>query len=99
MKSFALLVTLLSTATAYAQTDFPEANSSSASVAYVYVSRPTHVDAFAVSSGGKLTAVPGSPFSNIDLSHMSVNKKFLFGASDDGTHILTYSISSKGALK
>jgi hypothetical protein len=97
MKSLALLVTLLSTAAACAQTEAPEATSSP--VARVYVSRPTHVDAFDVSSFGKLTPVPGSPFSNIALSHMSVNKEFLFGASDDGTHILTYSISSKGALK
>ena len=97
MKSLALLVALLSAAAAYAQTETPESFSST--VARVYVSRPTHVDAFDVSSSGKLTAVPGSPFSNIALSHMSVNKKFLFGASDDGTHIITYSISSKGALK
>jgi hypothetical protein len=97
MKSLALLVTLLSTAAAYAQTEATEAASSP--VARVYVTRPTHVDAFNVSSAGKLTAVPGSPFSNIDLSHISINQKFLFGASDDGTHILTYSISANGALK
>jgi len=97
MKSLALLVTLLSTAAAYAQTEATQATSSP--VARVYVTRPTHVDVFNVSSSGKLTPAPGSPLSNIDLSHMSVNSKFLFGASDDGVHIITYSIASNGALK
>lgn len=68
-------------------------------VAYIYVSRPTHLDAFAASSSGKLTPVPGSPFSNIDLSHMSVTKKFLFGASDDNESIYSYSVASNGAVK
>jgi hypothetical protein len=93
--------TLAGTASAQTSTDEPNAmpESSSAPVAFVYVSRPTHVDGFAVSSAGKLTAVPGSPFANIDFFHMSVNKKFLFGAGDDQKTISTYSIASNGALK
>lgn len=68
-------------------------------IAYVYATRPTHLDAFAVSSSGKLTAVPGSPFSGIALYHLSVTKKFLFGGSDDHIHINTYSIATNGAVK
>ena len=90
MKLFALLATLLSTAAAYAQTETPESASSSSPVARVYVSRPTHLDGFDVSSSGKLTPVPGSPFSNIDLFHLSVDRKYLFGESDDHAHIITY---------
>jgi len=45
----------------------------------------------------KLTPISGSPFSNISLSHLSINKKFLFGASDDQKTIITYSIASNGA--
>jgi hypothetical protein len=97
------LIATTSLATALAQTPAEQTKESPAAtsppVAYVYVSRPTHVDGFAVSSAGKLTPVPGSPFSNIALSHMSVTKSFLFGASDDDQDIYTYSIASNGALK
>lgn len=68
-------------------------------VAYVYVTRPTHLDGFAASATGKLTAVPGSPFSNIALYHLSVTKKFLFGGSDDHIHIFSYAIASNGSVK
>jgi len=68
-------------------------------VAYVYVTRPTHLDAFAASPGGRLTPVKGSPFSNISLYHLSVNKHFLFGASDDHVHIITYGIAANGSVK
>jgi hypothetical protein len=83
----------------------------SSPVAYVYVARPTHIDGFAASSSGKLTAVPGSPFADIAVSHLSVNKKYLFGPGDNGGtdcsgpdpvcswDIYTYSIASNGALK
>jgi hypothetical protein len=97
------LTATISIGTALAQTSTTEPKetpaASSSPVAFVYVSRPTHVDGFAASSSGKLTPVKGSPFSNIALSHMSVTKKFLFGASDDGADIYTYSIASDGALK
>jgi hypothetical protein len=100
---FVCLIATLCTGAALAQTSIDPAyqrpDPPSPPVAYVYVSRPTHVDGFAASSAGKLTAVPGSPFSNIALSHMSVTKKFLFGASDDGADIFSYSIASSGALK
>src|ERR1700677_1677951 len=100
--SFCLVATLCTgTALAQASTDQTAESTAATSspLAYVYVSRPTHVDAFAASSSGKLTAVPGSPFSNIAVSHMSVNKKYLFGAGDDQQNLYTFSIGSNGALK
>jgi hypothetical protein len=97
MKLLACLIALLCTGAAYAQTATPASTSSP--VARVYVSRPTHLDAFDVSSAGKLTPVPGSPFSGISVYHLSVTKKFLFGASDDQKTIFTYSIASDGAVK
>jgi hypothetical protein len=72
---------------------------SSGPVAYVYVTRPTHLDGFAASSHGKLTPVPGSPFSGIALYHLSVTKKFLFGGGDDHVHIFSYAIASNGSVK
>jgi hypothetical protein len=100
--TFCLIATTL-LATTLAQTSTAQTSESTAKtsspIAYVYVSRPTHVDGFAASASGKLTPVKGSPFSGIALSHMSVTKKFLFGASDDGEDIYTYSIASDGALK
>jgi hypothetical protein len=101
--SFCLIATIfIGTAlaqTSTAQTSESTAASSSSPVARVYVSRPTHVDAFDVSSSGKLTPVPGSPFAGISVYHMSVTNKFLFGASDDNEHIITYAMDSNGALK
>ena len=100
---FICLLATLCTGAALAQTAIDPAyqrpDATSSPVAYVYVSRPTHVDGFAASSSGKLTPVPGSPFSNISVYHLSVTKKYLFGASDDHEHIITYSIASNGAVK
>jgi hypothetical protein len=97
LKLFAYLTATLCAGAAWAQTsDQPETTSSP--VAYVYVSRPTHIDAFAASTTGKLTVVPGSPFSD-SVSSMSVNGKFLFGTGDNGKDIYSFSIGSNGALK
>jgi hypothetical protein len=95
------LLAMLSTAAAVAQTApdpaYQRPNPPTPPVAYVYVSQPTHIDAFAASSTGKLTAVSGSPFPGT-VSSMSVNKSYLFGAGDNGTDIYSYSIASDGAL-
>jgi hypothetical protein len=88
---------VLLTGIALAQTETEEAEHMSSPVAYVYVSRPTHMDGFAVSSAGKLTPVPGSPFANISVGGLSVNKKYLFG--HNATDIVTLSIAPDGALK
>ena len=69
--SFCLIATI-STGTALAQTSTSQASEKTAAgsspVAYVYVTRPTHLDGFAASSNGKLTPVPGSPFAGIALT-------------------------------
>ena len=97
------LIAIISTGTAPAQTSTDQTSETSAAtsspVAFVYVARPTHVDGFAVSSSGKLTAVPGSPFSDIAVEHLSVTKKFLFGVGDDFKTLYTFSIASDGAIK
>src|ERR1700684_1162995 len=97
--SFCLIATI-SAGTALAQTSTDETSASSSSpVAYVYVSRPTHVDGFAASSSGKLTPVPGSPIADTSVGSMSVTKKYLFGRSGDGKLIQAFSINSKGSLE
>ncbi len=97
MKLLVCLFALLCTAPIYAQTATPA--STSTPVARVYVARPLHIGAFNVSSAGKLTAVPGQPFSGNPVNFLSVNAKFLFGVGDDNQHIYTYSIASNGAFK
>ena len=67
-------------------------------VAYVYVSTPTYAEGFAVAPNGRLTPVPGSPFTNIALSHMSVNKNFLFGSGHDQENLHSYRIHADGSL-
>jgi hypothetical protein len=84
------------TGAALAQNKTDQSDNAGSPVAYVYVSRPTHMDGFAASSTGKLTPVPGSPFANILVGGMSVNKKYLFG--ENGSDIFTFSIASDGAL-
>ena len=79
--STTLLLGALAVETLTAQTTSP--------VAYVYVARPTHLDGFAASSTGRLHPVPGSPFSGIAVSHLSVTDKFLFGAGGDNQSLLS----------
>ncbi len=86
----------MSTNIAAAQSE-PESDSKSTPVAYVYVSRPTHIDAFAAASNGKLSLI-GSPITN-GVSHMSVTKKYLFGMDDNGQDIDTFKIGSNGAIE
>jgi hypothetical protein len=90
---------------AEAQTSSVPADSAAGSgpIAYVYVTRPTHLDGFAVSANGTLTPVPGSPFAGISLYDLSVTKHYptpyLIGGSDDKVHILSYAIASNGSVK
>jgi hypothetical protein len=67
--------------------------------AYVYVARPTHLDAFAAAADGKLTPVPGSPFANLKLSAMVASNKHLIAVDDDGVDLHTFAIASDGAVK
>ena len=103
-RSFAFfLAALLFVTPGWSQTSTRQIDLNPASVgspiAFVYVTRPTHIDGFAVSSSGKLTPVPGSPFANIAASSLSVNKKFLFAAGDNNKDIYTFAIASDGAIK
>jgi hypothetical protein len=84
------------TAAALGQTQ--PANSGSP-VAYVYVSRPTHIDGFAASANGQLTPVPGSPFAGNGQQGMAVSGAYLFGSGSNQTDIYSCSIAPDGALK
>ncbi len=73
---------------------------SSKPVAYVYVSRPTHIDGFAASSSGKLTPVPGSPLAGTSVTALSVTKKYLLGETNKGqSSASSFAIASNGSLK
>ncbi len=81
-----------------AQTDDVKPAKSSPPVAYVYVSRPTHIDGFAASSKGALTPVPGSPFLG-KVQSMAVSSSLLFGSGADRTNVYSFHVASDGALK
>ena len=97
--NFLLCLAPLCAVATFAQTENAKTEPTPAPIAYVYVARPTHIDGFAVSSSGKLTPVPGSPFANIAVSHLSATTKFLFGAGDNGQDIYTFAIASNGSIK
>lgn len=73
-------------------------NAASAPVAHVYVTGVNHVYAFSAAADGKLTPVPGSPFSD-SISWIAANSHYLFGTEADGTTIASFSMASDGALK
>jgi len=98
LKLFICLSATLTGAALAQTTDQPETTNTTSPVAYVYVSGQTSILAFAASSTGTLTPVPGSPFPG-SLSHMSVNKTYLFGPGDNGKDLYTFAIASDGALK
>jgi hypothetical protein len=77
------------------------AAASGSPVAYVYVSSSPssnryQINAYAGASDGKLTPVPGSPFT-ANVEYMAANKKYLFGTN--GIDIESFSISSDGTLR
>jgi hypothetical protein len=82
---------------ALAQTDEVKPAKASPPVAYVYVSRPTHIDGFAASAKGVLTPVPGSPFLG-KIQSMAVNSSLLFGSGADMTNVYSFHVASDGAL-
>jgi hypothetical protein len=69
-----------------------------APVAHVYVASTDQVYAFSAAADGRLTPVPGSPFS-ASLSWIAANSHYLFGTEADGTTIASFSMASDGALK
>jgi 6-phosphogluconolactonase (cycloisomerase 2 family) len=99
----AALCTQASLIEGQATNDEEAAVSSSSTVAYVYVSSTpkngnvSQIEAFAANKHGKLTSVPGSPFS-ADEGSMAVNGLYLFAANNKTPNIDAYSIESNGAL-
>jgi hypothetical protein len=102
---------LLCSAGAFAQSsisrpdDEPDAAASALRdpVAHVYVSTTpanssvNEIVAFAVAHNGKLTPVPGSPFT-ADVTSLAVNRLYLFGSDANGVNVDTYAIESNGSL-
>jgi hypothetical protein len=93
-----LCLPVLFTGAALAQTDDVKSAKSTPPVAYVYVSRPTHIDGFAASAKGVLTPVPGSPFLG-KIQSMAVSSSLLFGSGADMTNVYSFHVASDGALK
>ena len=76
---------------------------SSAAIAYVYVSWTTRagvneIDGFAAASNGKLTPISGSPFVG-DVTDMALTGKYLYGIDANGADIDSFSMASDGVLK
>jgi hypothetical protein len=92
-----LCLTLFFTGAAMAQTDDAQPTKTSSPVAYVYVSRPTHIDGFAASAKGVLTPVPGSPILG-KVTAMAASSSLLFGSGADSTSVYSFHIASDGAL-
>jgi hypothetical protein len=72
-------------------------------VAYVYVSTTpanssvNEIAAYAAASNGRLTPLPGSPFT-ADVTSLAVNAHYLFGSDANGVNVDTYAIESNGSL-
>jgi hypothetical protein len=97
------LVALVATGSAWtqaadAQTDESSPEATPAPVAHVYVANATHVYGFSAAADGKLTPVPGSPFS-AGLSWMGTSEHYLFGFEGSGTTIASFSMAADGALR
>jgi hypothetical protein len=76
--------------------------SSTAPVAYIYVSNYTtnstsQINAYSAATDGSLTPIVGSPF-QYNVSYMALNGKWLFGIANLDTEIDSFSIGSNGAL-
>jgi hypothetical protein len=78
-------------------------SNSSSPVAFVYLSNEIgssstyEVTGFAAAANGKLSAIPGSPFS-ANLQNTAVNGKYLFGVTPNSVYIDSYKIEPDGAL-
>lgn len=95
------LIILLCANASFAQANLSQSTASPA--AYVYLSATAaggsnQVWAYSSSAAGKLTAIPGSPFSASVVS-MAVTGSYLFGINTNGTDVDSFSIASNGSLK
>jgi hypothetical protein len=98
-----LAAAALSTCGAWALNPGPQseaiaATTTSKPVAHVYVGSGSHIVAFSSAANGKLTPVPGSPFS-YSLSLMGANGHYLFGFEPSSVIIDSFSMAANGALK
>ncbi len=106
MKFIVCLIATLSAGSGLAQepTTTTEVSpaSSTAPVAYVYASTPSHIYAYSASSSGKLTPVTGSPIAasegGVDQGIVATGK-YLFAINANGNNIDSFSVASNGALK
>jgi len=97
------LATVLSTGLALAQapetaTDEIAPETAQAPVAHVYIANGTHILAFSAAANGKLTTVPGSPFTS-NITWMGANGHYLFGFEPNSELIDSFSMAANGALK
>jgi hypothetical protein len=75
------------------------AQGSTAPVARAYFSTPTSVIGYAVAANGRVTSLPGSPYPNHAVTHLSYAHGFLFGPGIDNAHVYTYGIASNGSIR
>jgi hypothetical protein len=101
----AIAAAVLCTTTALAQSNTqPDTTTTSGPSAWVYVSNQigsccdAEVHAWTAGPGGKLTPIPGSPFSD-NLAAIALNGRYLFGAVYNSTGLIdTYRMQSDGAI-
>lgn len=96
--------TVLASAQATSSSTETNINLPSSPVAYIYVSSAINsttnqVNGYSAAADGALTPIPGSPFPD-NVSYMSVNGAWLFGAAEGPLpdYVFSYSIGSNGAL-
>ncbi len=98
----------LSTAAAYSQVSSADARTdaaptSASPVAWIYIantpvqSGPNEIVAYSAAPNGKLTEIPGSPFTE-NVGSMAVNGTYLMAADNAEPDIDAYSMESNGAL-
>lgn len=82
-----------------AQSADTAAASTTSPVAFVYASGTSSIYGFAASASGKLTPVPGSPFSYAGYGKLSVSKHFLFAMASNDHVVSSFSIATNGSIK
>jgi hypothetical protein len=73
--------------------------STPAPVARTYISDSTSIRGYAVAADGRVTSLPGSPYLNHAVTHLSYAHGFLFGPGADNAHVYSYRIASNGSIQ
>lgn len=68
-------------------------------VSQVYNTTTDNLYAYTAAANGKLTLVPGAPFSYGNVSQMAVNGKYLFGLDENSADIDSFLMESNGVPK